>query len=231
MPRVGGHPLVFSLHRCGQGRSRQTGGPFRWGLIQRTPVPSLFIQHLALAYPQSGILEGERLPETHMDYGFRAGMVVCFSMILILLCSPLCFSSQAHVSPEPSDLVVLDLTCDSTVNPRGVDDPQLRFHWSLKARDEQLRNIQQTAFQILVASSRTKLDRDSADVWDANKTSTSMAPSASYAGPPLVSDTVYYWKVRVWDQRGRPSTWSATATCYSQNIFNPGIDSGPGLSP
>ena len=127
-------------------------------------------------------------------------------------CSPLCFSSQAQVSPEPSDLVMVDLTCDSSVDPFGVDDPQPRLHWSLKARGEQLRNVQQTAFQILVASSRTRLDRDSADVWDTNKTSTSMAPSVSYAGPPLVSDTVYYWKVRVWDQRGRPSTWSETAT-------------------
>jgi hypothetical protein len=147
-----------------------------------------------------------------MEYWFRAGMVVCFSIILILLCSPLRSSSQARVGPEPSDLVVLDLTCDSTMNPLGVDDRQPRFHWTLKARDEQLRNVQQTAFQILVASSRTELDRDSADVWDANKTSTSKAPSVSYAGPPLASDTVYYWKVRVWDQQGRPSTWSATAT-------------------
>ena len=190
-------------------RSDSFGGPH---LIQRTPVPSLFVQHLALAYPQSGAFEGERLQEKHMAYGFRAGMVVCFSMILILLCSPLCFSSQAQVSPEPSDLVMVDLTCDSSVDPFGVDDPQPRLHWSLKARGEQLRNVQQTAFQILVASSRTRLDRDSADVWDTNKTSTSMAPSVSYAGPPLVSDTVYYWKVRVWDQRGRPSTWSETAT-------------------
>ena len=147
-----------------------------------------------------------------MEYRFRAGVVVCFSMTLIFLCSPLCFSPQAHASPRPSDLVVLDLSCDSTVNPLGVDDPQPRFHWTLKARDETLRNIQQTAFQILVASSRTKLDRDSADVWDTNKTSKSMAPSVSYAGPPLVSDTVYYWKVRVWDQQGRPSKWSETAT-------------------
>ena len=147
-----------------------------------------------------------------MEYRFRAGVVVCFSMTLIFLCSPLCFSPQAHASPRPSDLVVLDLSCDSTVNPLGVDDPQPRFHWTLKARDETLRNIQQTAFQILVASSRTKLDRDSADVWDTNKTSKSMAPSVSYGGPPLVSDTVYYWKVRVWDQRGRPSTWSESAT-------------------
>jgi hypothetical protein len=58
--------------------------------------------------------------------------------------------------------VVLDLNCDSTVNPLGVDDLQPRFHWTLKARDETLRNIQQTAFQILVASSRTKLDRERA---------------------------------------------------------------------
>ena len=147
-----------------------------------------------------------------MEYWFRAGMVVCFSIILILLCSPLCSSSQAHVSPEPSDLVVLDLTCDSTVNPLGVDDPQPRFHWTLKARDERLRNVQQTGFQILVASSRTKLAHDSADVWDTNKTNTPSAPSVSYAGLPLVSDTVYYWKARVWDQRGRPSRWSETAT-------------------
>jgi len=147
-----------------------------------------------------------------MQYGFRAGIAVCFSFVLTLLCLPLRSSPQALVSPKSSDLVVLDLTCDSRVNPLGVDDRQPRFHWSLKARDEHLRNLRQTAFQIQVASSRTMLQRDSADVWDSNKTSASLAPSVPYAGPPLVSDTAYYWKVRVWDQKGNPSMWSETAT-------------------
>ena len=39
----------------------------------RTSIPSLFVQHLALAYPQNGAFEGKRLQEKHMDIGFVQG--------------------------------------------------------------------------------------------------------------------------------------------------------------
>jgi hypothetical protein len=107
---------------------------------------------------------------------------------------------------------VQGLTCNSVVNPLGVDDSQPRFHWSLKARSDELRGVRQTAFQILVASSRARLDENSGDLWDSTKTAAALTPQVSYAGKTLESDAVYYWKVRVWDQRGRPSAWSETAT-------------------
>jgi alpha-L-rhamnosidase len=147
-----------------------------------------------------------------MKSGLSAGKTFLVPCIFALFVGPFCLHSQTPVHREPTDLAVQSLTCNSTVNPLGVDDPQPRFHWRLKIRTEQLRRVRQTAFQILVASSRAQLDHDSGDFWDSTKSPAALTPQVSYAGKTLVSDTVYYWKVRVWDQRERPSEWSETAT-------------------
>jgi hypothetical protein len=147
-----------------------------------------------------------------MESGLSSGKTFLAPFIFALLIAQFCLPAQTPVHREPSELAAQGLTCNSAVNPLGVDDPQPRFHWSLKPRTEQLRGVRQTAFQILVASSRALLDQDSGDLWDSTRTTAALAPQVSYAGKTLVSDTGYYWKVRVWDQRGSPSAWSETAT-------------------
>ena len=132
--------------------------------------------------------------------------------ILALSVVPCCLPAQTQVHSEQSDLEAIGLTCNSAVNPLGVDDPQPRFHWGLQQRAEQLRGVRQTASRVLVASSLTQLDRNSGDLWDSGKNNAGLAPQVSYEGKPLASDTVYYWKVRVWDHWGRPSAWSEPAT-------------------
>ena len=43
------------------------------------------------------------------------------------------------------------------------------------------------------------------------ETDAALAPAITFAGNRLKSDTVYYWKARVWDKRSRPSPWSRTS--------------------
>jgi alpha-L-rhamnosidase len=130
----------------------------------------------------------------------------------VVFCLPCVTSAQTQFNRSQGGLSVQNLTCDFSVNPLGVDDPSPEFHWNLKRRTARMRGIEQSAFRVLVATSHANLDRDYGDAWDSGKTVTALAPLVSYAGKVLTSDTVYYWKVRVWDKQDMASDWSVDAT-------------------
>ncbi|WP_229253031.1 alpha-L-rhamnosidase-related protein [Dyadobacter helix] len=64
-----------------------------------------------------------------------------------------------------------------------------------------------TAYQILVASSRQLLNQDKGDYWDSKKVP-SRSSRATYSGKSLLPGKVYYWKVRVWDEKNRKTPFS-----------------------
>ena len=68
----------------------------------------------------------------------------------------------------------------------------------------------QTAYQVLVASSAGALAEDHGDLWDSGKTASDQS-ALVYAGKPLASRTVCYWKVRRMGKDGQPSSWSQPA--------------------
>jgi len=175
-------------------------------------VGVLMLSVYKLAYSWGEVREGEPVRKVNMAFGILSRTICLSPLIFAILMAPSCRAAQTPVHRVPSDLSVQDLRCNSASNPLGVDDPHPRLHWRLKARTEQIRGIQETAFQILVASSRVKLDQDSGDLWDSTRTTAALMPKVAYAGKVLDSDTSYYWKVRVWDQRDKPSAWSETAT-------------------
>ncbi|MFC5653613.1 family 78 glycoside hydrolase catalytic domain [Paenibacillus solisilvae] len=94
------------------------------------------------------------------------------------------------------------------VNPVGIDSMHPRLFWRLES-DE--RDVRQTAYQIVVASSLEKMNQDEADMWDSGKTASGQSIQIAYAGAPLRSEGEYFWKVRVWDGRDQVSQWSETA--------------------
>ncbi|MEO7042489.1 MAG: hypothetical protein ABI035_09525, partial [Gemmatimonadaceae bacterium] len=133
-----------------------------------------------------------------------------FACLLLSVMAPNCFAT-VRVSSSLSAVVVQGLTCDLGVDPLGVDDPAPQLHWTLVAARRQDRGVVQRAFEILVASSRAKLERNQGDFWDSGRRTSELAPSVMYDGNPLASDTMYYWKVRVWTAQEQ-SGWSGTAT-------------------
>lgn len=46
------------------------------------------------------------------------------------------------------------------------------------------------------------------DFWDSGKIDTDQSVNVEYQGKPLESNKAYWWKVRTWDQNGRPSLYS-----------------------
>ena len=75
-----------------------------------------------------------------------------------------------------------NLRCESLENPQGIDAAQPRLSWILNS-DE--RGQKQTAYQILVASSRKELAKDQGDLWDSGKISSDQSIQVDYAGKPL----------------------------------------------
>ncbi len=110
------------------------------------------------------------------------------------------------------------MRCDYAVNPLGVDSAHPRLFWTVESKE---RGQQQTAYEILVASSPSLLKHDRGDLWDSGRVASDETIQIPYAGQPLKSSQAVFWKVRVWDANGKVSGWSKPAR-WTMGLLNPG---------
>ena len=54
----------------------------------------------------------------------------------------------------------------------------------------------------MVSSSEEKLNKDDADIWNSGKQNSSQSIHLNYAGKPLQSIRKYFWKVKVFTNKG-----------------------------
>ncbi len=137
--------------------------------------------------------------------------------IVRLSCSPSVVSivlPLAVVAPSPLlsqlPLSVDGLRVEYLANPVGIDPARLRLSWRLASTT---RNTMQAGYQVQVASSEANLTRGTELLWDSGRVLSDASVFVDYGGPPMVSRTRYYWRVRVWDASGRASSWSPSAYC------------------
>src|ERR1700744_3029571 len=93
-----------------------------------------------------------------------------------------------------------DLRCEYLANPLGIDTVNPRLSWVLAAGKI---DHEQTAYQILVASSERLLRANNADLWDSGKVVSENTSQIAYAGKPLKSGQICFWKVRLWNENGQ----------------------------
>jgi alpha-L-rhamnosidase len=120
-------------------------------------------------------------------------------------------------SPAPAQLTVTGLECEHLKNPLGIAATKPRLSWYSESKE---RAQEQSAYQILVASTQEKLDADEGDLWDSGKVKSDKSLFIRYAGKPLESCDECFWKVRLWDQADVPSPWSKSAL-WSMGLLNP----------
>lgn len=122
-------------------------------------------------------------------------------------------AAAAAKEPEPG-LTAADLRIEYRRAPLGIDVARPRFSWILKARSDApaARGEKQTAYELLVASTRERLDGGQGDLWSSGRVRSPAQLHVVYAGKPLVSAQRVFWKVRVWDRDAVPSAWSEVAT-------------------
>ncbi len=109
--------------------------------------------------------------------------------------------SGIHHAPNAPTGLLTDLMAV----PLGIDSKQPIFNWIVNDADP---NEVQSAYQLLVSSTRAKIDADQGDVWDSGKVESVDSSVALYNGPALAENSGYYWKVRTWDKEGAVSPYS-----------------------
>lgn len=112
---------------------------------------------------------------------------------------------------------VENLRCEYMANPLGVDKTTPRLSWQIVSSK---RGDLQSAYQVLVSSSRELLEKDQGDIWNTGKTVSDQSVQVLYNGKALLSESTYFWKVRVWDMEGKISFWSEPAR-WSMGLLKP----------
>jgi alpha-L-rhamnosidase len=112
------------------------------------------------------------------------------------------------------------LRCEYKTDPVGIDEVQPRLSWILEASKSKDRGLKQSAYQILVASSSGLLKSGKGDLWDTGRVASDQSLGIEYGGKSLSAAQDCFWSVRVWDQDGRPSTWSPAAR-WTMGLLKP----------
>jgi alpha-L-rhamnosidase len=106
---------------------------------------------------------------------------------------------------------VSNLRCEYLKDPLGIDVTSPRFSWELSSDEA---NKKQKSYRILVSTNPALLEKDQADAWDSKKTNSNLTNQIYYNGSGLKTNTLYFWKVRIWDEKGKASEWSPVARFF-----------------
>jgi alpha-L-rhamnosidase len=100
---------------------------------------------------------------------------------------------------------------ENQVDPISIDALSPRLSWQLSAGNK--RDVVQTAYEIKIKQGK-KL------VWNSGKIMSDQSVYIPYKGEKLLSGKKYYWQVRVWDNTGKASVWSESAS-WQMGLLTP----------
>ena len=127
-------------------------------------------------------------------------------LILILL---FIAGGCAFISSGDNQLIeVKHLLCNGSDHPVCAGQDPL-FGWELTASGY---HRQQSAYQLLVATSLSRLNESDADSWNSGKIISTQSQWIRYIGQHLDPGEKYYWTVRVWDEGDRASVFGKPAS-------------------
>ncbi len=131
-------------------------------------------------------------------------LIACWSAVLS-------FAAAAENTP-----VISHLTCDGLVEPMVIDTLAPRFSWRLESTE---RGARQTALQLRITEVGPN-GQPSGEVVETPRAASDQSLMVSVPGFTPKPKHRYQWQVRVWDERGRDSGWSAAA------VFETGLLGG-----
>ncbi|MDD3061883.1 MAG: family 78 glycoside hydrolase catalytic domain [Massilibacteroides sp.] len=110
-------------------------------------------------------------------------------------------------------VTVDELQCCQLTNPEGIDIPLLS--WKIKTLEE---DVYQTAWEIEIATNQNLLKNGKADFWKSGKR---LSDSQFNIQPDCTFEESigYYWRVRIWDNTDKVSSWSDPAY-FSIGLLN-----------
>lgn len=143
-------------------------------------------------------------------------VLILFASLLVTHCN----------TPEKSNVIIANtddhikpdhLRCEYLVDPLGIDVDKPSLSWQLLSEQQ---GQKQTAYRLLVASSRENLDKEIGDLWDTDKVKSDESFQVAYKGDHLQSHMQCFWKVMVWDKDEQSTEWSELAF-WSMGLLSP----------
>lgn len=122
-----------------------------------------------------------------------------------------------HLPAAAQKLGVTDLRTEYLKNPMGIEAAAPRLSWKMNSAQ---RNVMQSAYQIRVGTDSAGLLAGQSSVWDSGTQKSDASVFLRYAGKQLKSDTRYYWQVKIKDNQGNESGWSAISSWHT-GLLNP----------
>ncbi len=113
-----------------------------------------------------------------------------------------CASNRDELTVVPYDLSAL-------MNPFETDGFRPAFSWKTNAGSA---SWKQGAWQIVVAESEKSLQSMESIAWNSGKVKDGQQLFIPFDGQKLTTGKKYFWQVRVWDGKGRPSAWSEVSS-------------------
>ncbi|MRX64817.1 glycoside hydrolase family 78 protein [Maribacter luteus] len=103
---------------------------------------------------------------------------------------------------------ITKLVTEYRTNPIGIDVEKPRLSWQISSDGQ---NVMQTAYEIHVADSKENLVNGKSLIWSSNRVESDQSVNVVYNGPVLKSMQRAYWRVRVWNNKNKVSSWSSPA--------------------
>ncbi len=123
----------------------------------------------------------------------------------ILLATNLFFVLSCNTPQKKVSLQFDQLLVDYMINPQGLDNPEPGFSWQLVSSGKAK---YQSAYQVLIASDNKNINNNYGDIWDSGKIRSEQSAHVKFKGKPLKSGHRYFWKVKVWDEKDNPTSFS-----------------------
>ncbi|MBR7018893.1 MAG: family 78 glycoside hydrolase catalytic domain [Prevotella sp.] len=127
-------------------------------------------------------------------------------IVLTMLLGCLTLTLTAAKKKQGPAVVVTDLRTERLIAPMSIDTPTPRLGWRIESTKK---DVMQTSYHLIVASTRQKAESLEGDLWDSQQT-TDQSQWITYAGKRLRSNTRCYWRVKVCTTQGE-SDWSEVA--------------------
>ena len=130
---------------------------------------------------------------------------ICLLFFLIIFSFGKCAFDQ-----EPHSLMVEFLRTPENIL---IKDSHPEYSWVVPKE-----TVMQSAYQILVASSKEKINNDIGDIWNSGEVRTNKSSEISHEGKSLENWNTYYWKVRVLGDDHEFSKYSKFQSFKTGNI-------------
>jgi alpha-L-rhamnosidase len=118
--------------------------------------------------------------------------------------------------------VITDMRCENLIRPNAIDNTAPHFSWKTEYNKTP---VPQKFYEIQVSSDSLALCNGTADLWNSGKVKSSSSVMVPYGGKALSARSLYYWRVRVSNDKNKVSDWSSISR-FGTGIFGDEVMQG-----